>query len=618
MRGDRVRAAKEAAKKVKSFFKGKQGTIDIWDMSTKEARETQVKRDFENNKTAKHVTANKFKMLDDYYNNKPWSKDKLKQIAQEMGWSYIPPAIPDAYIQVESQIDNDLPSFQFNPSDEYNAEKAKQREAVVEAIVYENKVQDMITENERTNNILGNAFFKVAFDGKITQFGYVGKVTIGNPDPANIFPDKSAYDIDDCECFDYVYPIHRRKARREYGEIIDDIQNDNNRFDTEIYTRNDTELLVDDETMQVVEHWYRDNEGDIACTIQINNVEVRYIEKYWENTRASGNQMYPFIKYCKTPVSKSFWDKGEIEPIIELIDVINKITDTTVLNFQFCANDVILTEQGTFDENKQPVPRPGAVWETRSNKINGVKRLGGITNSTDALNLIKYFTQKIQETNGNFDMNMGSAPPSNVSTFSGMAILNEQGNKRQNLKKYDRKNGFRRLYELIDWTVLEFLNTDTNIMVKNPEDPQGPRIPMVFNSDRHVVLDGTGEQPIRTYPKVDIEIQVGEGIKQSKAITLSAMDQIAKTEITPANAEILKAQVDIMDLPNKDLIKDSIDKVIQALTQQTPQQGQIDEEAMYKFVESLPPDMQKQIADIPDDEQQKQVIIELMNTKGVA
>lgn len=599
-------AAKEAVKTVKSFFKGKQTNANTWDMSTKEARERQVKRDFENAKIGKQQQAAKMKMLDDYYNNKPHNREKLLEIAKQMGWSYIPPAVPDAYIQVESQIDNDLPSFQFNPTDEYNAEKAKQREAVVEAIVYENRLQDMMTDNERTNNILGNAFFKVAFDGKIGRAGYTGKVTVGNPDPANIFPDPQAYDIDDCEYFDYPYRMHRRQARREFGEIVDDIPNDNSHYETEIYTRND-ETLVDDDTVQVVEHWYKDNEGDIACTIQINNIEVKYIEKYWENTRHSGNQMYPFIKYCKTPVTKSFWDKGEIEPIIELIDVINKITDTTVLNFKFCANDIILTEKDTFDDDKKPVPMPGAIWETRPNKMNNVRRLGGITNSTDALNLIKHFTQKIQETNGNFDVTMGQAPPSNVTTFSGMAILNEQGNKRQNLKKYDRKNGFRRLYELIDWTALEFLNTDTKVMVKDPDDPQGSRMPMIFNSEKHLMLDGMGEQPVYTFPNVNIEIQVGEGIKQSKAITLSAMDQIAKTEITLANAEILKAQVDIMDLPNKDLIKDSIDKVVKTLQQPPPpqesQQPQINQDVINQILDALTPAQKQEFFNATPEEQ---------------
>lgn len=620
----------------KNLIKGVKRAVDavtgknkgnVWDMSTKEAREIQVKRDFENAKIYKDPVIKKFIQLDDYYNNKPWSKDKLKEIAKKMNWSYIPPAIPDAYIQVESQIDPDLPSFQFNPTDEYSTQKAKERESIVEAIIYENKVQDMIPDNERTLNKLGDAFFKVSFDGKILKNkmlgknGYVGKVIIGNPDPANIFPDPSAYDIDDCEYIDYAYRVSRRQARREFGEIVDDISNDNNHSDTEIYARDQEPLVTGDDSMQVVEHWYKDNEGDIACSIQINNVEVKHIPKYWEDTRNSGNQMYPFIKYCKTPVNKSFWDKGEIEPIIELIDVVNKITDTTILNFEFCANDIILTETGVFSEDEPPKSIPGAIWETRPGKSGNVKRLGGVTNSTDALNLIKYFTQKIQETNGNFDVTMGQAPPANVTTFSGMAILNEQGNKRQNLKKYDRKNGFRRLFELVDWTALEFLNVDTKIMIKNPDDPQGPRVPKTFNSTQHKVLDSSVtdemQEPSYIYPKVDIEIQVGEGIKQSKAITLSATDQIAKTPITPGNAELIKAEVEIMDLPNKDLINESIDKqVAMLMPPQQAQEPQFNQEDVNMILNKLTPEQQQVFFNSSEEEQAQYIGEEIQTLKG--
>jgi hypothetical protein len=172
--------------------------------------------------------------------------------------------------------------------------------------------------------------------------GYQGDIVIGNPHPANIFPDPSAYELEDCEYILYVYRMHKRKARRTWGGIIDNLNPSASHYETEIFQDRDTNLL-DDETVQVIEYWYRQpsdgsanvnglqyewNAGDIACSIQVEFKEVQWIPNYWEKTSKSGNNRFPFIKYCKIPVEKSFWDMSEIESIKDLIDG----ADITFLN----------------------------------------------------------------------------------------------------------------------------------------------------------------------------------------------------------------------------------------------------------------------------------------------
>ena len=114
---------------------------------------------------------------------------------------------------------------------------------------------------------------------------------------------------------------------------------------------------------------------------------------------------------------------------------------------------------------------------------------------------------------------------------------------------------------------------------------------LIFNSDSHKVIDknkalaltqngvdkGKSDEEIKQtvehnayyYPPVDVEIVAGDGINKSKAFTLQAITELVKTAITPLNKEIVKAQIDLLDLPQKKEIKESID---QALQPQGPQE----------------------------------------------
>lgn len=576
---------------------------DGWDMSSKEAREKQVKQDFELSKIFKASQTQKMQELDDYYNNKHYNQEQIQIWLNSHNVDFIPPCLTDPFIQVESQIDPEVPSFQFSGREDLDKVKAKQREDVVEFVCYNNKIEDMNPENERNNNKFGNALWKVSFDKDKKGPGFIGDIVIGNPSPANIFPDPAANDIEDCEYIVYAYRIHRRKARRKFGKVIDTISNDANHADTEIFTRNTdgSSTNTNDDTIQIVEYWYKDLDGDIACSVQANNTEVQFIAKYWENTKDSGNQSYPFVKYCRTPVDKSFWDKGEIETIMDLVDAGDKEFLAALLNDNFCGNDIIIMEEETMANGSQPNNIPGAIWKTKQNKSAGIRRLGGISNNTNALQMIEFIHRKIQETNGNFDTNMGQEP-SRVTTVGGIAQLNERADKRTSIKKADRNTGFRRLFELIDWSVLEFYNTNRMIMIKNPNQTSADkkdRIPVPFNSSTMRVYDDyTGYY----YPRIDCEINVGEGIKHSKAFTLAATDQLSKTQITPANAEIVKSEIDIMDLPNKDIIKSSIDNSVQMMMPQPMMQG---------IPQGTPQNIPQDIPQEPDPEQ---VLTEMLDS----
>ena len=551
---------RSAAKAIKGAFKKTPGTY-AWDMSTKEAREAQVKRDYEYAKTQKGPVTDKFKEYDEYYNNRHYTQQQIAGLMEKKGLNFIPPVIPEPYIQVETQIVPEVPDFEFKGrDDDLDSEKAKERTDVVRFICYNNKLPSMNPDNERHLNKLGNAFWKVSFDGSIIGPGFVGDIVIGGPDPANIFPDPSAYDIDDCEYMMYSFRMHRRKARRMYGKIIDNLGVNSDHGDTEIYT-NDTRD-VNDDTVQVIEYWYRDDAGDMACSIQVNNAEVKHIPKYWVNTRHSGNKSYPFVKYCKIPMAKSFWDKSEIEPIKDLCDAIDREFMTAILNDALTANDIIITEEGALADGQTITNEPGKVVEMKANKMDRIKRLGGISANGNILSMITFIREIIQETTGNFDSTQGKEPV-RVTTASGIAQLNERADRRGVIKKADRLMGFERLYELLDWTALEFYNTDRMVLIRGKEEGQQDES-FSFNSENHRVLDSMRTdqtmEPVYYYPKIDTEISAGDGLRKSKAFTIQATQDLMGVQITPENYKIALSFVELLDLPNKKEIKDSINQ----------------------------------------------------------
>ena len=554
---------------------------NVWDMSSREAREAQVRRDYEYAKTQKAETANRFVMLDNYYNNRHYTARQMAELAERHNIPFRPPVLPDAYIQVESQIEPDVPDFQFKGrDDDLDSYNAKMREDVVRFICYNNHLDDMNPDQERALGKLGNAFWKVGFDDQIQGPGYIGDIVIGDPDPANIFPDPAAYDLEDCEYLIYAYRMHRRAARRRWGEIIDDISSDANHGDTEIYESATRDIY--DDTLQVIEYWYRDDAGDIACSICVNETEVQHIEKYWVNTAESGNKLYPFVKYCKTPNTKNFWDRGDIDAIKDLIDAADREFMNALLNSAMLGNDIILEEEGAFADGVEPVNMPGARWKVKTNKISAVRRLGGITNNSNSINMINFIHDKIEEVNGNF-ATKGAEVPSRVNTASGLAMIREDREKRSAPKKIDRVGGFRRLYELIDWTALEFYTTDRIVLIRGKNGE--PDRSMTFNSDLVKQPVPTAQSPIDFlpgeepqeqpetqyyYPRIDCEINVGQGIAKSPALTLQATQELTKIPVNPVNIELVCSMIDLMGLNNGNQIKDSLRQAVQPQQAQAP------------------------------------------------
>ncbi len=586
----------------------------LFDYSTKKNREATISWLFEHAKNARENREEQWKLYDAYYNNIHEITTEISEFMKENGADWLPCVVTDAYIHVEGQIEPDLPTPEFKGRDSnLDSEKAKQREYVTKFILENNDVQSMVPRSERRMLKYGDSFFKVYYDknivGESTQIN--GDIVVCDVGPENIFPDPAAKCLEDCEYVDYVYRLHKRKAERQYktelkklGLTIDQLGVDINHQDTELFICSDND--TQDDSVQVIEHWYRDEEGDMCCSILINLIEIKHIEKYWQNT-GKRNKCYPFIHMWRIGNENEIWNKSEIEVILPLIDSADRELAYGLINDAFMANDIYVVEKSALIDGEAPDMAPGSIVTVKDNKINSVRRLGGITQAQYRLNTVQKLQDEIERTIGNYDSTMGKEP-ARVTTASGIALLNERADARKNIKSTDRLNGYRRLFELIDWTALEFYDEDRLIFVgaKKKGDPE---YSFKFNSKNMVavtpeIFDSVTNEKISGgeayYPRIDVTVNAGDGLKKSKAFTVSVLQQLAQVGITPENYKLIIMFIESLDIPQRDEIISDIKARFETSTvnKENTQAAEIPPE-LQSIIQSLDPQMQQTIMNNP-------------------
>jgi hypothetical protein len=601
---------KEAIDKVKSMAKKKPSkeikADTLYNYTEKSSREETVSYLLLYADGQRQPQVRKWRLYDGYYNNQHQTQNELMEYCQENNIPWVPAIIPDPYIHVESQVNADVPEFEFSGrDDDADSQKAKIRQYVVQYVLDNNEMDMKNNRNERRLGKLGNEIWKIGFNYNLDLPNNIhGDIFVHDIDPVNFINDPIALDLDDGEYHDYVYKLHRIKAARVFKKELDklgiriDEVGEGTFINTTLYTTETYDQNFD--TVQAVEHWFRqptegsekytytidDKEvsevvaweaGDIACSIQINNTEIKYIPLYWLKTHKQ-NKMYPFAIGCKIPVENQFWDKSEIEPIKELVDAADRELATVLLNDTFMGNDIILMPENALADNTEIVNEPGAIWKTKSSVMPGaIQRLGGLGNGNNGLkDTLSLIREIIKQTVGNFDINMGGAPPTNVTTLGGLVQLKEQGNTRQNKKKVGVTAMWQRVFKLIDFTALEFFDDNRLIFLgaegdqkpqeqqmdmmqegqPNMDRSQGP-VSFQFNSDNLKSVDNNGQD---YYPIIDCTINVGDGIKNSPAMTIQATENIAKMPITQENVKIVESLIDQMGLPNRKEIKQALDE----------------------------------------------------------
>lgn len=542
---------------------------DIIAYDTPELREKSAAFLLREAKIARSNIDGYWQRMQNYYSG---AHDTVKQTgeflaATELPWK--PATVPDGYLHVESQIESKMPDFEFCARSDDEADMAKARENAVRYICDRNELEIKNSVNERRLGIMGSAVWKLALT---TGENGTEEIAIENPSPENIYPDPNSTSVDGCEYIGYTYKLSRLTAQRVFaddlalaGTSIDKIFEERDErmgIETDIYSSEASPLA------DVTEWWFRQpydgscscetidaagnittvnyeyRAGDIALCILLCGREIRYIPKFWNKTSCTH---YPFVIYSRIMSDNSIWGRSEIEAILPLIDAADRQLAFAQLNTAFFANDILLYEENAFAPDSFPQNHPGAVWKLRTGMIDKVSRLGGLAgDSTVHYEIVDKYRALMKEALGNYDFLQGDST-TQVTTATGLALLSDFASKRIAAKQVCKKAGFSRLYRLIDYFALEVYGHDRLEAI-------GAGCKGTLERCRHCI------ELLGYVPAVDIRINIGDGLENSRSFTISAISELIKTEITAENYPIVRAYIESLGIPYGAAICEKLDK----------------------------------------------------------
>lgn len=550
-----------------------------YDYSTREAREATASWLFENARKARQAKEDEWVRCSDYYEFLHDVAGEVREAIREADIGWDPAMVPDPYIMVESQIDPVVPEPEFRGRDnDRDGQKAKQREYAVRYVCQANRIRDKNTANERRLKKLGDAFWKVYWDEEMRCGRYRGDLHVRDVPVEAVYPDPTAGadGLQAGQYMAYVYRLHKvrfwqlfHQELEERGLGLEDIAageytERGGLFDLVSATEED------DDTIQVMEFWFRHpaggrtvSAGDVGCTIQAGGVEVKYIERYWRRT---GEQckLFPFVHYWCIRNENEFYNRSELTPILPMVDAADRELANGLMNDAFTANDIILQEENALVDGEEFSNVPGAVVRVRQNCIGRVARLGGLQSGGRCLEMVEWLLAQIQRTNRNFETNQGKVS-SRVKTASELSMLRADVDSQMEIKKADRNAGFERLYELIDWSCLEFYDDERVIFLGAEKEGEEPVI-FRYQPDLLAEREDTLRDPVTGnvlreegvyWPAVDVTVSAGDGVIRSKAATLQALQELAGVTVTQDNYRLMCAMVEVLDIPQRqEIIED--------------------------------------------------------------
>lgn len=324
----------------------------------------------------------------------------------------------------------------------------------------------------------------------------------------------------------------------------------------------------EDDTVQVLEHWFRQPvettangetipAGAVACSIQAGGRELRYIPNYWRRT-GDQNTLFPFVHYWRIQDENRFWNKSELSAVLDLVDAADRKLAATLLNDSFLSNDILLVEDGALADGEELTNEPGAVVHLKQGRMGAVQRLGGLQPIGRAAMDITWFKEQIERASRNYDTGTGKET-ARVTTASGLSMLRSDEREQSDIKRADRNAGFERLYELLDWLCLEFFDDERMLYLGAPEGRGAQGQCMAYKSADFAralpeVRSLTGEvlRPQRPFfPRVDITVQAADGARRDRQTTLQTLDSLTRANITAENWRIFAAELDILDIPDR-------------------------------------------------------------------
>jgi len=547
----------------------------VYDYATAEGRVATAEWLFRQAKDERAVREAEWRRFNDYYNNAHDAAREMADALEDAGLPWSPACVPDPYIMVESQIEPDVPVPEFRGRDgDLDSAKAKERELAVRYLIEENRLGDRNTANERRLRKLGDAFWKAYWDETMPCGDRRGNIRVRDVAVQDIYPDPTAgpEGLQSGEYLFYVYTMHKLRFWRLYHDelercdkALDDVTGaDRYREADDLLEPYTQSTAARDDLVQVMEFWYRQpfddgaaRAGAVACSVQAGGVELRHIPDYWVKLGAQCD-LFPFVHYWCIRDETQFWNKSELEPILPLVDAADRELATGLFNDAMTANDVVVLEEGALAPGEEFTNVPGAVVRVNQGRGGAIARLGGLSDGVRSLNMVGWLQGQIQRANRNYDSNNGQET-TRVTTASGLMQLRSDAQAQQRIKSADRNAGFCRLYELLDKLALEYFDDDRLLFI-GASARGGAGESVVYNGANYARTAPELRDPVtlellrerRTYyPRVDVTVSAGAPMAKSPATTAAVLEKLAATRVTADNWALLAAELDCLDIPQK-------------------------------------------------------------------
>ena len=546
----------------------------IYDYSTPEGRVATAEWLFQQAKDERAVREAEWRRFNDYYNNAHDAARETAEAFAESGLPWTPACVPDPYLMVESQIEPEIPVPEFHGrDDDLDGVKAKERELAVRYLIEENRLNDLNTANERRLRKLGDAFWKAYWDETMPCGSRKGNIRIRDVAVQDIYPDPTAgaEGLQAGEYVFYLYTMHKLRFWRLYHDALerqdkalDDVVGAAQYREADDLLEPYTQSTASrDDLVQVMEFWYRQpfdtkeaKAGSVGCSVQAGGVELRHIPNYWVKLGAQCD-LFPFVHYWCIRDETQFWNKSELEPILPLVDAADRELATGLFNDAMMANDVVLIEDGALAPGEEFTNVPGAVVRINPGRGGAVARLGGLSDGVKSLGMVGWLQNQIQRASRNYDSNNGQET-ARVTTASGLMQLRADAQAQQKIKSADRSAGFCRLYELLDCLALEYFDDDRLLFLGAKRG--GREESVVYNGANYALETPELRDPLTGeliserrlyYPRVDVSVSVGTALSRSPAATAEVLEKLAATTVTAENWRLLAAQLDCLDIPQK-------------------------------------------------------------------
>lgn len=514
---------------------------------------------------AKEDQHKKWAKYEDYYKNDQWKDKKVDS-------KRLKPTINYAFSTVESlmpYLTSNQPDpivLPVHPDDE---DTAADLTKIVKIILQKNGIDENLQLGERARLKFGISIWKVFFDP--TKYNGLGDIAFEVVDPVDFFIDPNC--VSDLQTADYCMTVTRRSLaylRERYPDKADQIQPDSQGND--VYGDPDAQNDVRANQATVIEYWTKRPEEGLTRIVVAGSTLLRFQPQFYQHGK------YPFVASVDYPLQKSFWGMGEIEQLLSLQDILNKLLQIVVENVAL-ANGQLLVDK-TASGIKDIKALANQLWKPGLtipvNDINNsVKKLDGVVAPAWVINLIDMIKESIELVTGVSPVYMGNAPGS-VTAASGILALQEQATARVRLKLQNQARMIEDITRFIIDYAVEFYTEDRYFRYldqnRNPQWIQ-------FNGQDLQQQDSFGEN---FTPDFDVTVNVGYDTPMSRAYIEQQAQQLYQMGIIDG-LEVMKT----MNFPFKE-------EIINRLQQKQQVMGQIG--ALPQGVES--PALQGQLAQL--------------------